>query len=389
MDKLKNIFNNCNDLESAYLSKQKELKNLLEKNKESIKSNQSVDTKKLKNLIEKAKKHILTNKQLDQMRTEQNDIMNSFYKIDKTNVYKRESQVPEVHKHITHVSPIQIVKVDKNNNVEKTDDNKSMSNNLRQKIDNMVEAKKKELNNYTFDKSKQLNKLAQKSSYAKETPSYKKNESNKITEQDQFTNEQYRKYQERKEQDLERNEQDRKNRERKAREKKDLNRKAIEKKDQERKDKQKEEKSEDINSKEIKHKKRNKNKTQKKEQKERVKKKKNKKSKLKSRGPETKKKVKTKNKLGISKKVCSKNNIEQYLSQKGLIDTEINTNQKKPNISENQNASKNKLNSKKKNKNRRNKKRNTEELDLDKLNLFMNKGRTNQTDKKLTLYLNK
>ena len=142
MDKLKTIFDNCNDLESAYLSKQKELKNLLEKNKELIKSNQSVDIKKLKKLIEKAKKHILTDKQLLQMRTEQNDIMDSFYKIDKKNIYNRESQLPEVHKHITHVSPIQIVKVDKNNNVEKSGNN-SMSNNLRQKkIDNLVEAKK-------------------------------------------------------------------------------------------------------------------------------------------------------------------------------------------------------------------------------------------------------
>ena len=69
-------------------------------------------------------------------------------------------------------------------------------------------------------------------------------------------------------------------------------------------------------------------------------------------------KIRTKN------KVCTKNNIEQYLLQNRLIDTEINSNQKM-NYLENSKITKNKLKSKKK-KSKKSKKGKSKSLNLDK-----------------------
>ena len=149
MNELKNIFNNCNELETAYIKKQTELKELLEKNKKLLNTNSSLDLKKLKSLVHKAKNNILSDKQLTQMREEQDNIMNNFHNLDTHKQYK--TNQPDIHKHITHVSPIQIVKVDKNNKINKND---NISNDLKKKISNLVESKTKKILHNKYPNSK-------------------------------------------------------------------------------------------------------------------------------------------------------------------------------------------------------------------------------------------
>ena len=110
MDKLKNILNKCDSLETKHKDSLHKLQTLIEKNKLKL-SNNSEESKELNELLTKAKKIIMTPEQLKKLKNEQKQIMDDFenihnsYNIDKVNPYGN------IH---TEVKPVQIVNVYKN-----------------------------------------------------------------------------------------------------------------------------------------------------------------------------------------------------------------------------------------------------------------------------------